>query len=398
MMRLFLFFILLISLINCSDESYDKTIRFEVSKGTFSMRIPIEGELEASNETPISMPSGSFEPQVIAWLAEENTLVKKGDAVARFDTTKYIYDSEQVQLKMEQVDISYITKGNILGNEKGEIITDADLISKELILAGRFAIEDFEVFSKNEVIDSMRNKKYLEAQQDHTNWRSDVHDQKSSSELELLDLERQMHVSKLTQYQDAMNRMEIKAPHDGLFVLQKNRRGDKPRVGDVTWPGRKIGSLPDMKKLQAKVNILESEAAGLEIGLKVLFNLDAYPDEIIHGTVTQIDAIAKTLVNESPVKYFGATVGINSDYHDYWRPGVQLRGRIYVIEKSDVISVPSQAIFRDQSMSYVYLNKGGDWHKQEVDIGARSLSLTEINSGIKEGDIIALYQPEKEES
>ncbi|MCK5344395.1 MAG: hypothetical protein KAR20_13365, partial [Candidatus Heimdallarchaeota archaeon] len=255
MKQLLIFTMLLAGLMACSDESFDRTISFTVSKGRFVMRIPFEGELEASKATPISMPGGAFEPQVIAWLAEENTLVNKGDTVARFDTTKYVYDSKQVQLKMDQVDISYLTKESILSNEKGEIVTDANLISKEMVLADRFALEDFNVFSKNEVIDSMRNKQYLEARQDHTDWRGDVHEQKSSSELDLLDLERQKHLGKLSQYQQAMSRMEIKAPHDGLFVLQKNRRGEKPRVGDVTWPGRKIGSLPDMKKLQAKVDI-----------------------------------------------------------------------------------------------------------------------------------------------
>jgi len=396
--RILFSIILLFTISACSEQSFDKTISFKVSKGLFVMRIPIEGELEASIATPISMPSGTFEPQVIAWLAEENTLVKKGEIIARFDTTKYIYDSEQVQLKIDQVDISYGSKENVLSNEKGEIVTETGLISEEMILADRFALEDLDVFSKNEIIDSMKNKKYLEARQDHTDWRSEVHDEKSATELDLLDLERQKHSSKLSQYQDAMNRMEIMAPHDGLFVLQKNRRGDKPRVGDITWPGRKIGSLPDMTKLQAKVDILESEAAGLETGLRVEFTLDAYPDEIIEGKVIQIDAIAKAIERESPVKYFGATIEISSAHIDYWRPGVQLRGRIYVIEKKDVVSIPSQAIFREQSTSYVFLNDGSSWIKQQVEIGSRSLSRTEIKSGVKEGDIIALYEPKGEES
>ncbi len=389
--------LLLTSLLSCGEDSFDKTISFEVSTGPFVMRIPIEGELEASVATSISMPGSIFEPQVIAWLAEENTLVKKGDVIARFDTTKYIYDSKQVQLKMQQVDISYDTKASVLTNEKGEIVTDANLIAEELVLADRFALEDLNVFSKNEIIDSMKNKKYLEARQNHTEWRGDVHQQKSSTELDLLDLERQKHESKLTQYSDAMDQMAIKAPHDGLFVLEKTRRGDKPRVGDITWPGRKIGSLPDMNKLQAKVDILESEAAGLDIGLRVEFTLDAYPDEIIQGKVVQIDAIAKAIERESPVKYFGATIEISSNYLDYWRPGVQLRGRIYVIEKQNVLSIPSQAIFREQSNSFVYINDDGEWDRQEVVIGSRSLSRTEIKSGIEDGDIIALYEPRDEE-
>ncbi len=387
---------LLPGIASCTDPSFDKTISFEATTGKFTMIIPIEGELEAAKSTAISMNTGSFEPQVIAWLAEENSLVKKGDIVARFDATKYIYDSKQELLRMQQVDISYRTKENVLTNEKGEIITDANLISDELELVDRFALEDLQVFSKNEIIDSMKNRKYLEARQVFTEWRANAHEQKSTSELALLDLQRQKHNGKINQYESALDKTEVKAPHDGIFLLEKNHRGEKPHVGDITWPGRKIGSLPDMSVIQAKIHILESEAAGLELEQRVEFALDAFPDELIEGKVIQIDAIAKSMEKGNPVKYFDATVKINSQQLNHWRPGVQLRGKIYVIEKNNVISIPSQAIFRNESMSYVFIYKGGGWSKQEIKLGSRSLSLTEIQSGIDVGDIIALYHPDLE--
>jgi len=392
----FLVIILLYSILcSCGGEITENTISLEVTRGKFVMRIPIKGELVASKATPISMPDGAFEPQMIAWLAEENSLLKKGDVIALFDTKKYIYDSKQTQLELDQVDISYVTKENVLFNEKGEIDTEANLISDEMVLAEKFALEDFDVFSKNEVIDSMRNQQYLEARKDNTNWRSTVHEQKSASELDLLELQQKKYTDQLKDFQDAMDKMEVRAPHDGLFILDKDRHGEKPRVGDVTWPGRKIGSLPDMNKLQAKVNVLESEAAGLARGLEVQFTLDAYPDTIIEGTVDQINAIAKPIERSSPVKYFEAIITINSEHQNYWRPGVQLRGRIFVIDKDDVISIPSQAIFLSQSISYVYLRDGTQWIEKQVVIGSRSLSVTEILSGIEVGDTIALYQPEE---
>jgi len=394
--RSIIMIILLSLLYSCSSESSDNTISLEVTRGKFVMRIPIKGELVASKATPISMPSGVFEPQMIAWLAEENSMVRKGDVIVRFDTNKYLYDNEQTQLELDQVDISYAAKENVLFNEKDEIDTESNLITDEMVLAERFALEDFDVFSKNEIIDSMRNKQYLEARKDNTDWRSTVHEKKSSSELDLLELERKKHGDKLKDYQVAMDKMEIRAPHDGLFILDKDRHGEKPRVGDLTWPGRKMGSLPDMKKLQAKVNILESEAAGLARGLSVQFTLDAYPDAIIEGTVERINAIAKPIERGSPVKYFEAIVAINSKHQKYWRPGVQLRGRIFVIDKNDVISIPSQAIFLNQSTSYVYLKDGNQWVEKQVVIGSRSLSVTEILSGIEVGNIIALYKPEEE--
>ncbi len=362
------------------------------------MSVPIMGELLAAKATPITAPSDMFEPQTIAWLAEENTFINKGDVVARFDTTEYIHQSKQIQLKIDQVDIRYVTKEKILSNEKEEIATKTKLVADELLLVERFSPEGMVALSKNEIVDSAKSKQFLNARKENLDWRNQAHQKKMTSELGLLDLEKRKHTSKLANYHNAIDKMEVKAPHDGLFVLQKDRPGEKPRVGGSVWPGRKIGSLPEMHQLLARVFILESEAAGLSTGQMVTFSLDAYPEEEIEGTLTQIDPIANTVDRESPVKYFGAMVAITSSRQDYWRPGIQLRGRVFVNRKENVISVPSQAIFQDEQISYVYLNDGRKWSKRKVVTGPRNFAVTEIVSGIDEGDVIALYKPEKVDS
>ncbi len=386
--------LLLVGLVACDEDVFDRTTSFEVTKGSFSMRIPFEGEMEASVETLISMPREIMRPQALAWLAEENSLVKKGEVIARFDATQFTYNSTQEVLRKKQIDIDFVVKENTLSDEMNKIDDDLNLISRELLLADQFAMEDLAVFSKNEVIDSMRDREYLEARQSHTEWRSDVHDDKSSSELQLLNLKREKHENKLTMYADALGEMDVVAPHDGIFILKKNRFREKVRVGDIIYPGWSIAALPDTSTLQAKVNVLESEAAGLEAGLRVEFFLDAYPDEVIEGVVVKVGNIARPIERDSPVKYFSAEVEVTSDPKPHWRPGNKLQGRIFVLEKTNVISVPSQAVYLEEGRPYVFLNHKNQWIKQQVEIGSRSLSLTEIKSGIKEGDVVALYKPE----
>ncbi len=389
---------LVLSLSGCAESPLDKTIGFKAIRGQFVLSVPFMGELRAAKATPITAPSDMFEPQTIAWLAEENTLVNKGDVVVRFDTTEYVHQSRQIQLKIDQVDILYATKEKILSNEKEEIATKTKLVADELLLVERFSPEGMVALSKNEIIDSAKNKQFLNARKENLDWHNRTHQKKLISELDLLDLEKQKHTSKLANYHNAIDKMEVMAPHDGLFVLQKDRHGEKPRVGGSVWPGRKIGSLPEMRELLARIFILESEATGLSTGQMVTFSLDAYPEEEIEGTLTQIDPIANAVDRESPVKYFGAMVAITSNSQDYWRPGIQLRGRVFVNRKENVISVPSQAIFQDEQISYVYLNDGRKWSKRKVVTGPRIFAVTEIVSGIDEGDVIALYKPEKVDS
>jgi len=378
-------------LFSCSDSEQQSNIKLQIVKQDFTIKIPALGELEAAKSTSISMPAGVFEPQVIEWLSEENVLVKKNQVVARFDSKKYKFQSQQEQFNIDKSNISYQTKENILLNEKGEIISNKTLITEELSIADSYSSDDLQVYSRNEIIDSMKNKQYLEAKRDYTSWRGESHDEKSQSELELLSLQQGQFTAKLDMYASALNKLEIKAPHDGLFVLKKNWRGEKARIGDTTWPGRKIASLPDLSELQAKVFVLESEAAGIKVEQRVELRLDAYPDQIIEGKVKQLDTIAKPIDNGSPVKYFEVIVSINEDKLDYWRPGSQLQATIFVAELEGVISIPTQSIISESGKYFVMVEDGSDWEKREIKIGKRSSAKTEILSGLTSDDMIALF-------
>ncbi len=381
---------LLAQLTSCSSDSKSNNIELTIKKAKFEIKIPAVGELEAEKSTNISMPSAVFESLVIEWLAEENTYVKKDQVVIRFDATKYKHLSTQEQFEIDKSIIGYNTKQQILKNEKGEIDSDKKLVVEELGIAKQYSIDDLQVYSRNEIIDAMRNKKYLEAKWDYTSWRGESHEKKSQSELDLLRLQQGQHNAKFDMYTSTLSKLEIKAPHDGLFVLSKNWRGEKPHVGDAIWPGRKIAKLPDLSKLQAKIFVLEAEAAGLKLEQRVELNLDAYPEKIFSGRVKQIDSIAKPRENGSPIKYFEIVVGLDGELQDTWRPGSQLQATIFVSELNEVISIPSQSLFNQGGKYYVRLVDGGEEIDHEVKIGKRNMAKTQITDGLKVNDVILL--------
>ncbi len=378
-------------LISCTENSQNNNIKLTVSKQDFIIKIPATGELETSASTTIGLPSGVFEPQIIEWLVEENTLVKKGQVVVRFDSTKYVHQSSQEQFQIDQGLISFLSKELVLRNEKGEIISDKSLIYEELQMANDYNPGDLQVFSRNEIIDTMKNMKFLEAKRDYTDWRGESHENKSRSELDLLQLQQDQHTDKLSMYNSALNELEVKAPHDGLFVLSKNWRGDKTRIGDTTWPGRRIASLPDLSKLQAKIFVLESEAAGMKIGQPVEFTLDAYPQKIIKGKVEQVGSIATPREKDSPIKYFEVIVQINNSKYEHLRPGSQLQAIIFAAEIKQVISIPTQSMTLVNGKYFVQVKADGQWKKREVKLGMRNMAKTQILQGLEEGETIALF-------
>jgi len=192
------------------------------------------------------------------------------------------------------------------------------------------------------------------------------------------------------QYREALNSLEIKAPHDGLFIYEKNWRGEKPRLGMTVWRGMKLGKLPDLNRMEAKVYALESEAAGLKSDLAAEVVLDAAPGETFSGKVTTIDSLAKPLERKSPLKYFEVKITLGTTDPQLMKPGSQVEAFIFVQQERDVISVPNQSLTFNEGQAYVNVKKSAGVEKRKVEIGARSLTRTIITKGLTEGETIFL--------
>jgi len=73
----------------CGDAAGENVVSITVKKGTFEILIPAFGELQAVKSTPIAVPAQVRGSQTIAWMAPENSMVKNGDPVVRFDSDWY---------------------------------------------------------------------------------------------------------------------------------------------------------------------------------------------------------------------------------------------------------------------------------------------------------------------
>ena len=379
----------------CSQQASDGVLTMDVSRADFNVNIPAIGELEASQSTSVIVPTGLRGPQSLAWILDNFSQVKAGDVVARMDPTR-----ENYSLKMELFDFDKLTFDSQMQTEKDKTIsqtlsTGTRVTSEEKELAERFFSEDERVYTKIEIIDQMRNQDYLVAKMHYFDWGLDKHGDQADAEQELIKLRQKGHSAKINRYESNLNKMEIIAPHDGLFVYQAGWDGTFPVVGDMMWSGFSIGLLPDTSVMQAKLFVQESEAAGLAIGKSATVYLDAYPDKPFTGKVTQVDALAKPKEKDSPVNYFQFTISLDKTLVAIMQPGRQVKAQVHLLNLQDVLTVPNQALFQKEGQYWVYLKTSGGFIKQAVTPGRRSLNRTVITDGLSQGDVIALTTPPK---
>lgn len=116
-----------------------------------------------------------------------------------------------------------------------------------------------------------------------------------SARLEQIDLERVSMASTLAELETrrdraklAMGRTRIKAPIDGIVLHLHAAPGKKRMLNMDDAKSAVIVELYDPNKLQARVDVPLTEAAGLEVGQFVELTSDLLPDVVFKGRLTRI--------------------------------------------------------------------------------------------------------------
>jgi hypothetical protein len=378
----------------CGGPTNSAVAVLKVHKGTFQVVIPAFGELQAAKSTPIIVPPESqFFIQTIAWMAPEYSSVKEGEVVIRLASTELKERLRVEESEMAKLDLEIREKEKQLEKDKSDLHGELAVTSVQRELADVYAAWDESIFPKNKIIEDAIDLDYQNFRERHFERKKDQLEKRIAAELRLLQSKARTRRMQIKQIQDQLNNLEIKAPHDGMLVIEKQWSGEKYRVGMNAFGGQKLGSLPDLTRMEAKLFVLESEASGLKENLPVSLSLDFEPGRAFSGKVIGIDTIAKPLGEDSPLKYFETKVALDATEPQLMKPGVQVKASVFVEKQAGVFAVPNQALVFEQSKAFLLVKNSARVEKRAVETGARSLTLTIILKGLNEGDLVLLGNP-----
>jgi multidrug resistance efflux pump len=101
------------------------------------------------------------------------------------------------------------------------------------------------------------------------------------SQLKNAELEFQQAQVELKRSEANADRMLIKAPIDGLVVMQKTRRGSELaqiQPGDQLMPGMMFMQIVDLSSMVINATVNQVDVDNLRLGQKAHVRFDAYPD------------------------------------------------------------------------------------------------------------------------
>jgi HlyD family secretion protein len=366
---------------------------YRVAPAQFTRRVTADGTLKAVEATPITAPHDVPRPLKVAWIADDGAVVKKDDVVVRFDPTEFdnellggTEDRATAANKLQRADTDSSTTQKNLKR-------DAHQAESELQAARRFKFDDAEVFSRYQRIESETDQQLAAEKRQHAMEVLGVRETLSKTDRDLLAIEDRKAGLRIRTAEQGLKALEIVAPHDGILVLQRDWRGEIPRVGATLWQGSPIGEIPDLKAMKAEVFVLEADAAGLAVGQKATVLLESHPDVKYSGKVTSVDKLARPRMRGVPVQYFGVTVSLDRTDPVAMKPGTRVRAVLELENLANAFTIPRQAMFDKEGKKIVYRKRGDRFEPVEIAISSSSAGRVVVKKGLSKGDELALTDP-----
>lgn len=366
---------------------------YRVEPSQFTRRVTADGTLKAVEATPITAPHDVPRPLKIAWIADDGSVVKKDDSIVRFDPTEFenellggTEDRATAANKLSRADTdSSTTRTNLK--------RDARQAQSELEAARRFTFDDAEVFSRYQRIEAETDQQLAGEKKTHAEEVLGVREMLARTDRDLLAIEDRKAGLRIRTAEQGLKALEIVAPHDGILVLQRDWRGEIPRVGATMWQGSPIGEIPDLKAMKAEVFVLEADAAGLAGGQKAQVSLESRPGLKYSGKVTQVDKLARPRMRGVPVQYFGVTVTLERTDPAVMKPGTRVRAVLELENLANAFTIPRQAMFDKEGKKIVYRKHGNRFDPVEITISSSSAGRVVVTKGLVRGDELALTDP-----
>jgi RND family efflux transporter MFP subunit len=175
-------------------------------------------------------------------------------------------------------------------------------------------------------------------------------------------------------YETAKTRLDyahISAPFAGYIT---KRFLDPGAV--VTANSTTLFSLMDLDAMKITISVLEKDIPLISIGKKAVITVDAFPGKKFQGTVARyshaVDLSTRTMAVEIDIP--------NTDH--LLKPGMFASVTLVVDVHHDAVTVPTQALLKDDRGSFVYVLGGDTAHRKGVRVGIEQNTRTEILSGL----------------
>ena len=311
----------------CSKEKKITLETVEAQIGELTETVTATGTIESVTQVDV----GTQVTGIIDKLyADYNTIVKKGDLIAEIEKTMLESDLRSAEASVESARLTY--DYNRTNYERDKALHDKQLISDYEFQTSQKDYQVSKTAYDKALADKVRAAKNL-------------------------------------------NYAEIYSPIDGIVISRE------VEVGQTVVSNMNVANLytiADLDNMQVIGNVDEADIGQVKVGQKVTFSVDAYPDDLFEGKVTQVRLNPTT---ESNVVTYEVVVAAPNPDHKLI-PGLTANLTIYVMSEENVLLLPNQAFtFEPEHEDAENLPKPqAALNKKDLGAGQKSIWVVEGNT------------------
>ena len=363
--------------------------------GSFEVDVTTTGELRAKNSVEIRGPQGARDFRVnnmpIQRLVPEGSIVKKGDFVAELDRSEIMGKLQDAQLDVQSAESQVI---------QAQLDTTLTLSqARDNLVNLRFALEERQIEVDQSRYESPAVQRQAEIELDRAkrqltqetkNYQTKV--KQSEAQLREVETELQKKRNEIVKIRQLMAQFTVYAPDQGMIIYRRNWDGSKiTEGGQISAWSPVVAELPDFSVMESVTYVNEVDIQKIELGQIVQIGLDAVPDKVLTGIVTDVANIGEQRKNYDS-KVFEVVIEINES-DSLLRPAMTTSNRIKIASVENALSVPLETIHAEDSLTFVYRREGLDVVLQEVKIGLVNENEVIIERGLNDKDELYLSVP-----
>lgn len=272
----------------CSKKASVHLDTVKVERGELAETVTATGTVESVTQVDV----GTQVTGIIDKLyADYNSIVKKGELIAEIEKTLLESDLRSAEANVQSARLTY--EYNLTNYNRDKALHDKQLISDYEFQTSK---KDYEV----------SKAAYDKAQADKVRAAKNL------------------------------NYAEIYSPIDGIVISRE------VEVGQTVVSSMNVANLytiADLDNMQVIGNVDEADIGQVKMGQRVTFSVDAYPNDLFEGSVTQVRLNPTT---ESNVVTYEVVVNAPNPDHKLI-PGLTANLTIYVMNESNVLLLPAKA-------------------------------------------------------
>jgi HlyD family secretion protein len=356
----------------------DKTLEIQTSKvdrQKIVQKVSATGKIQPKTQVEIS---ADVSAKIAKLPVVEGQWVVKGTLLVELDRERYVaaVESAEANVRSAQANATLV-KENMNRAEK-EFAR-----SKELLASGLESQADFDTKQANYQVEVARHKSALDQ----------VEQAKAA----------------LKQARDDLSKTTIYAPMAGTISALNKEQGEIA-LGSQ-FQKDVILIVADLTKMEAEVNVDENDIGTIAKGQEAEIEVDAMPDEVLHGVVTEISNSANSTGTGSSDQKTEFEIKVSIiDPPKVLRPGMTATANVITKTNDDALSVPLQSVAvrtvdqltmkgekredaearykadKDGFVEIVFCIEKGKAVAKQVKTGIQSDELIEVLEGLKEGE------------